>query len=305
MTNFDRLVIQGKEEDIKIIGSDDQYAPVRNLVLLAGRFLDPSDVSLRHRVVLLTDKLATRLYGSHNASLGQILKLYGLQFTVLGVFKEKTDSFGQTELSQETALIPISVIRNFATVERIDPLYVQARTLEDVRPVTERVRTILESRHRPGAKYTVENLAAILDTAYADHRDSFHRAGPGGGDFAGHLGNRHHEYHAGDSDRAHAGDRRAIGGGCDARRRVGAVSGGGGVDQPLGRDPGDRTGVGRPGDGPGALGRRHSCLVDRRRRGVFRFLLRRARLRNSSRQPRFSHESDRSASIRIARSRLI
>jgi len=81
------------------------------------------------------------------------------------VFKEKTDSFGQTELSQETALIPISVIRNFATVERIDPLYVQARTLEDVRPVTERVRTILESRHRPGAKYTVENLAAILDTA--------------------------------------------------------------------------------------------------------------------------------------------
>jgi putative ABC transport system permease protein len=165
MTNFDRLVIQGKEEDIKIIGSDDQYAPVRNLVLLAGRFLDPSDVSLRQRVVLLTDKLATRLYGSHNASLGQILKLYGLQFTVLGVFKEKTDSFGQTELSQETALIPISVIRNFATVERIDPLYVQARTLEDVRPVTERVRTILESRHRPGAKYTVENLAAILDTA--------------------------------------------------------------------------------------------------------------------------------------------
>jgi len=81
------------------------------------------------------------------------------------VFKEKTDSFGQTELSQETALIPISVIRNFATVERIDPLYVQARTLEDVRPVTERVRTILQSRHRPGAKYTVENLAAILDTA--------------------------------------------------------------------------------------------------------------------------------------------
>ncbi len=165
MTNFDRLVIQGKEEDVKVIGSDDQYARVRNLVLLAGRFLDPSDLTLRQRVVLLTDRLATRLYGSRQAAIGQIMKLYGLQFTVAGVFREKTESFGQTELSQETALVPITVIRYFTPVERIDPLYVQARTLEEVRPITEQVRTLLQNRHRPGAKYTVENLAAILDTA--------------------------------------------------------------------------------------------------------------------------------------------
>ncbi len=165
MTNFDRLVIQGKEEDVKVIGSDDQYARVRNLVLLAGRFLDPSDLTLRQRVVLLTDRLATRLYGSRQAAIGQIMKLYGLQFTVAGVFREKTESFGQTELSQETALVPITVIRYFTPVERIDPLYVQARTLEEVRPITEQLRTLLQNRHRPGAKYTVENLAAILDTA--------------------------------------------------------------------------------------------------------------------------------------------
>ena len=164
MTNFDRMVVQGREEDLKVIGSDDQYASVRNLMLLAGRFLDPNDVSLRNRVVLLTDRLATRLYGNHDAALGQVMKLYGLQFTVVGVFKERTET-GQTELSQETALIPITVIRSFTPVERIDPLYVQTRTLEDVRPVTEEVRTILQSRHRPGARYTVENLAAILDTA--------------------------------------------------------------------------------------------------------------------------------------------
>ncbi|MFN7920106.1 MAG: ABC transporter permease [Bryobacteraceae bacterium] len=164
MTNFDRMVIQGKEEDVKVIGSDDHYARVRNLRLLAGRFLDASDVALRHRVVLLTDKLATRLFGSHQGAVGQTMKLYGLQFTVVGVFKERTET-GQTELQQETALIPVTVIRYFTPVERVDPLYVQARSLEDVRPVTELVRTILESRHRAGAKYTVENLAAILDTA--------------------------------------------------------------------------------------------------------------------------------------------
>jgi putative ABC transport system permease protein len=59
----------------------------------------------------------------------------------------------------------MSVLRYFRPVERIDPLYVQARTPGDVEPVTQIVRTIVEARHRPGARYKVENLTAILDAA--------------------------------------------------------------------------------------------------------------------------------------------
>ena len=165
MTNFDRMLIQGKEEDVRVIGSDDQYPVVRNLVLLSGRFMDASDVSLRQKVAMLTEKLAKRLYGSQSASVGQIIKLHRLQFTVIGTFKEKTESFGLSELGNETILIPIPVIRYFNQVERIDPMYVQAKTAADVPTVTTMVRQIVESRHRPGAKYSVENLSAILDAA--------------------------------------------------------------------------------------------------------------------------------------------
>ena len=45
-TSFDRLVIEGREEDVTVIGSDQYYNPVRNLVVLAGRPLDASDVAL-------------------------------------------------------------------------------------------------------------------------------------------------------------------------------------------------------------------------------------------------------------------
>jgi putative ABC transport system permease protein len=165
MTNYDRMMIQGKEEDVRVIGSDDQYAPVRNLVLLAGRFMDSSDVSLRQKVAMLTEKLAKRLYGSQTSAIGQMIKIHGLQFTVIGSFKEKTDSFGLSELGNETILIPIPVIRYFNQVERIDPMYVQAKTAEDVPHVTNLVRQIIEARHRTGAKYSVDNLSAILDAA--------------------------------------------------------------------------------------------------------------------------------------------
>jgi putative ABC transport system permease protein len=50
-------------------------------------------------------------------------------------------------------------------VERIDPLYVQARTPQDVVPLTAQVQSILEGRHRAGAAFKVENLVGILDAA--------------------------------------------------------------------------------------------------------------------------------------------
>ncbi|HZT31472.1 MAG TPA: ABC transporter permease [Bryobacteraceae bacterium] len=165
MTNYDRMMIAGKEEDVKVIGSDQDYKPVRNLIVTAGRFMDASDVSLRQKVAMLTDKLAERLYGSRANSVGQIIKVHGLQFTVIGTFKEKVESFGQSELAKETILIPITVLRWFTPVERIDPMYVQVRAPMDVEAVTQLVRQILQSRHRQGAVYRVENLTAILDAA--------------------------------------------------------------------------------------------------------------------------------------------
>ncbi len=165
MTSFDRMMIQGREEDVRVIGSDEHYRDVRNLVLLAGRPLDSSDVALRQKVALLTEKLAQRLFANSQGAVGQIIKVHGLQFTVVGVFKERVESFGLSELTRETVLIPITVLRYFAPVERVDPLYVQVHRTEDVDAVTRQVRALLESRHRPGARYTVENLTSILNAA--------------------------------------------------------------------------------------------------------------------------------------------
>ncbi|MFB3777174.1 MAG: ABC transporter permease [Bryobacteraceae bacterium] len=165
IAQFDRMLIGGREEDVKVIGSDEYYYSVRNLVLLSGRWMDWSDVSLRQKVALLTEKLAQRLYGSQEAAVGQILKVHGIQFTVIGTFRERVSSFGFSEMASESVLIPLSVIRYFAPVERIDPMYVQVRRAEDVVQVTAAVKTLLESRHRAGARYYVDNLTAILDTA--------------------------------------------------------------------------------------------------------------------------------------------
>lgn len=165
MPNRSQIVVNGKIRDIGVNGVDASYAQVRNLVIIHGRRFDDSDITLRERVALLTEKLAIRIFGSQRAAIGETIKINQLQFTVIGTFREKTSSMGQGEITDETILIPISVMRTFVQYERIEPVYIQARAADDVPAVTDQVNALLERRHRPGAKYSVQNLAAILETA--------------------------------------------------------------------------------------------------------------------------------------------
>jgi len=165
MSSDGRLLINGKEQDVSVVGADEYYPTVRNMVLLSGRFLDDSDVKERQHVVMLSEKLAALLYGNLQDAVGQIVRLYGLQFTVAGTFKERTSTLGQTEITNETVLMPITVMKLFTPVERIDPMYVQTREASDVQPMTVAIKRLLESRHRPGARYNVDNLTAILEAA--------------------------------------------------------------------------------------------------------------------------------------------
>ncbi|MBV8898078.1 MAG: ABC transporter permease [Acidobacteriaceae bacterium] len=165
MNSNDQIVVNGKVRTVTVDGVDQDYAKVRNLLILRGRAFDDSDISLREHVAMLTDKLAIRIFGSQDAAIGQAIKISQLQFTVIGTFREKTSTFGQGEITDETILIPVTVMRYFMQYERINPVYIEVRNAADVPTVTLQVNSILEHRHRAGAKYNVQNLTAILDTA--------------------------------------------------------------------------------------------------------------------------------------------
>jgi len=165
MNNFDQMRIEGRGEDVSIIGADQYYPQVRNLALLAGRFVDAGDIESRNHVAMLTERLANRLFRGQSQAVGQTVKLHGLQFEIIGTFKERTTSFGQSEITGENVMIPVTVLKYFAPLERVDPLYVQAHSTADVEAVTQLVRTVIEGRHRAGARYKVENLSEILNAA--------------------------------------------------------------------------------------------------------------------------------------------
>ncbi|MGC1647657.1 MAG: ABC transporter permease [Candidatus Sulfotelmatobacter sp.] len=156
----------GKQSDILVLGVDPAYLQVRNLKVLAGRFFDSEDSAGRNKVSVITEKLAQKLYGSSPVAVGQIIKLSGgLPFTIVGVFKESVDTFGQSEIQEDTMLIPYTVSRFFVPTAAIYQIYFSAASPQDVIPATAAIKRVLQSRHRPESVYSVQNLTQFLTVA--------------------------------------------------------------------------------------------------------------------------------------------
>jgi putative ABC transport system permease protein len=162
----DRIAIgYGKSQEVRILGVMPEYTVVRNLVLVSGRFFDRQDEQVRNKVAVLEQKFAVKLFGSTEEAIGKDVKLSGLPFTIIGTFRERVDTFGQSEVTDNTMLIPYSVSRYFTNSPYVQQLYFSAADPSLVVPVTAQIQEVLRSRHRPESNYVVQNLTALLSVA--------------------------------------------------------------------------------------------------------------------------------------------
>jgi putative ABC transport system permease protein len=158
------MVVNGTEHSIKLVGVTQGFERIRRLVILRGRYFDEDELATRSKMCVLSVALATTLFPAENP-VGKRIRVGELYFTVIGVFKERVTTFGQAEITSQSILVPFSMIKNYTGTEYFKTFYVQAGRAEDVQGVTKEVAEVLRSRHRPGAKYLVQNLSGILEAA--------------------------------------------------------------------------------------------------------------------------------------------
>jgi len=155
----------GMERNLKVLGVSVDYWKIRNLVLVSGRFFDAQDEQLRNKACLITQSLAWQIYGSPDAAIGKTLKLNELPLTIIGTFKERVDTFGQTEVTDDTMVIPYSVSRYFNDSPYVKMLYFSVSSPSMVADATAHIREILVSRHRAESVYSVQNLSQLVALA--------------------------------------------------------------------------------------------------------------------------------------------
>jgi putative ABC transport system permease protein len=158
------LAVGGAVRPITLVGVTQGFQHIRNLLILRGRYFDPGDMEERSKVCLLTEHLADVAFPNQDP-IGKALRLGSLPFTVIGVFRERVATFGQSEIQRDSAIVPFPVLDYFTGTNFLGVIYAQAATAQDVPLVTRRAAEILKARHRPGARYNVQNLRPLLEAA--------------------------------------------------------------------------------------------------------------------------------------------
>ncbi len=161
--SYPTVSLDGVARVVNLIGTTPEYQQVRSLKVLRGRFIDENDQRFRSKVCLVTELLAKSL--ESDPFYKGYVSFYGLRFTVIGVFRERGNTFGQTEIADYSAIVPISVLRYFKQADTIDQMCVSAESMEQVPRVTEDIRKLLISHHRGQSLYKVFNLSDILKAA--------------------------------------------------------------------------------------------------------------------------------------------
>jgi putative ABC transport system permease protein len=152
------------ERNVNLVGVTEGFQQIRNLLILRGRFLDVEDDTSRSRVCVISTQLANFAFPFVDA-IGQRLRVGELDFTVVGVFRERVETFGQSEIKDFSVLIPFPLMKNYLGDSSLSTLYLQTATADDVIPVTNKLVALLASRHPTRSRYSVRNFTSILQAA--------------------------------------------------------------------------------------------------------------------------------------------
>ncbi len=158
------VVVGGKVWPVAMIGVTQGFQQIRRLIVAQGRYFDDVDFTMVSKVCVISEHLAHTAFPGQDP-VGQDIHVGELAFRVIGVFRERIDTFGQSEIRTDSVLVPFPVIQYYTGSSYIITLYAQADHPEDVPLVTQEVARILKSRHRPEAEYSVQNLSSILETS--------------------------------------------------------------------------------------------------------------------------------------------
>jgi putative ABC transport system permease protein len=147
-----------------LLGVSPQYKTVRNLVVVSGRFFDDQDALAHEKVADIVKPFAIELYGSPAAAVGKIISVKGIPFTIIGVFRESTDTYGASEISDHTLLVPYPVLRYFTGTNALKEIWFTMRDASMVIPTKDRILDIIRSRHYANSVYSAQTLTDLLSS---------------------------------------------------------------------------------------------------------------------------------------------
>ncbi|WP_429676856.1 ABC transporter permease [Bacillus mexicanus] len=150
------------KENMSIEGITPNYEKVQNFRIKTGRYVLPLDVRTRQKVVLLGTEAAKTLFKNENP-IGEVVKINGMPFTVVGLLENKSDSLMGSY--NEKILMPISTAEKLLLTSGVKTISVQADSSENVKLAMASIKRVLNDKfNNDKDSYSILNQQELLET---------------------------------------------------------------------------------------------------------------------------------------------
>ena len=104
------------------------------------------------------------MFGTPSAAIDKTLSVRGIPFIIIGVAELRIDVYGQSELSDQTVLIPYPVARYFTGTDNVKEIFFSVKTPQDVVPASQQILEVIKRNHRPASVYNAVIYTGIFHT---------------------------------------------------------------------------------------------------------------------------------------------
>jgi putative ABC transport system permease protein len=152
----------------EVDGTTPELQMIKSWPTSQGSFFDQNDVDNASAVAVLGQTAADNLFPDNSMPLGQIIRINGLDFAVIGLLTTK-GSGGMGNDQDDIIYIPLTTAQQrLLGSQTVRMVNVQAESQEAVAPLQDFINNLLRQRHRLADSaendFTVQNMAELLST---------------------------------------------------------------------------------------------------------------------------------------------
>jgi MacB-like periplasmic core domain len=112
------VVAGGIERPVTLVAVTEGFQRIRHLLVVTGRYFDDGDMHSHAKTCLVTEELARAVFPGVSP-VGQEIRVGELRFMIIGVFKERIATFGQSEIARESIIVPFGLMKSYAGTDTV------------------------------------------------------------------------------------------------------------------------------------------------------------------------------------------
>jgi putative ABC transport system permease protein len=156
-----RVEAEGRGRSVNVFGVTADMPAVWRFTIGQGEFLPPGDWNRSTAVTVLGPKMKRELFGDQNP-LGEIIRIAGYRFRVIGVMEPKGQILGFD--LDDAVYVPVANAMRMFNLDELMEIDVAYQSAQMVDRVLEAVRHILIDRHHGTEDFSIITQAAMLET---------------------------------------------------------------------------------------------------------------------------------------------